>query len=141
MKQCQIHNDSLKFSRAIYGLLVLVAIIVQSQWLVLAVAVLTILGAISFKLNIAYQFHVLVIKKMMGAKTLPVPKESAELSFVAGMTGLLLLAGFFWLRSGQAVDLAWIYILIVDLLIFLACFVGFCVATIMYVILKKIFNK
>jgi len=141
MQQCQIHDDSLRFSRAIYGLMVLAAVMIHNEWLVLAAAVLTILGAFSFSLNIFYQLHLLVIRKLLGSKTLPVQKESGELKFVAAMTGILLLIGFFWVNSGWAVDVAWIYILIVDLLIFLACFVGFCVATMMYILLKKIFNK
>ncbi|MFA6594125.1 MAG: DUF4395 family protein [Candidatus Buchananbacteria bacterium] len=141
MQQCQIHDDSLRFSRAVYGILVLIAIIIHSPWLVLAVAILTILGAFSFKLNVFYQLHLLVIKRMLSKQNPPVQKESGELKFVAGMTGALLLIGFLWVNSGRAVDLAWIYILIVDLLIFLACFVGFCVATMMYIVLKKIFNK
>lgn len=141
MLQCEIHDDSLRFSRAVYGVLVLIAFLLHSAWLVLLVAILTILGVFSFKLNIFYQFHLLVIKKRLKNKTLPVKKESAELKFVATATGLLLLVGYFWVMSGRATDLAWIYILIVDLLIFLACFVGFCVATLMYVLLKKLFNK
>lgn len=141
MQQCQIHDGSLKFSRAVYGILVLIAVIIHSQWLVLATAILVILGAISFKINVAYQFYILVLKKILNDKAPLVTKESAELSFVAGMTGILLLIGFFWLYYGQSADIAWVYILIVDLLIFLACFVGFCVATLMYVLLKKIFKK
>ena len=88
MKQCQIHDDALRFSRAVYALLVLVAILAHSSWLILAVAILTILGAFSFKLNVFYQFHVIVIKKLMKHQTEPVQKESAELKFVAAMTGI-----------------------------------------------------
>ncbi|MCX6744170.1 MAG: DUF4395 family protein [Candidatus Parcubacteria bacterium] len=141
MQQCQIHDSSLKFSRAVYGVLVLIAVLIHSPWLVLATSILVILGAISLKLNIAYQFHVLVLKKILKDKSTSVLKDSGELSFVAGMTGILLLVGFFWLNYGKIDDFAWGYILIVDLLIFLACFVGFCVATLMYVLLKKIFKK
>jgi len=141
MNQCQIQDDSLKFSRAVYAILVLVAILVHSYWLVLAVSVMTILGAFSFKLNIFYQIHNSVIRKILGSKTMPVQKESGELSFVSGMTGMLLLVGFLWVYYGQSTDLAWIYLLMVDFLIFLACLVGFCVATLMYVLLKKIFRK
>ena len=141
MQQCQIHNDSLRFSRAVYAIMVLIAILIHGPWLVLVAAILTILGAFSFKLNIFYQFHVLIIKKLSGSKTLPIQKESAELKFVAGMTGVLLLVGFLWLQTGQFIDVAWMYVLLVDLLIFLACLVGFCIATMMYVILKKIFIK
>lgn len=141
MKQCQIHDSSLKFSRAVYGILVLIAVLIHNQWLVLVASSLIILGAIFLKWNLAYQFHVLVLKKILKDKSTLVLKDSGELSFVAGMTGALLLVGFSWLYYGQVDDYAWIYILIVDFLIFLACFVGFCVATLMYVLLKKIFKK
>jgi hypothetical protein len=141
MKTCQIHDNSLRFSRAIYAILVLIAVLIHNQWLVLAVAFLTILGAFSFKLNVFYQFHVLFLKKLFNDKSEPIQKESAELGFVSGMTGILLLIGFLMLYYGNFSDIAWIYILIVDLLIFLACLVGFCVATLMYVLLKKIFKR
>jgi hypothetical protein len=141
MQQCQIQNDSLKFSRAVYAVAVLVAVLAHIQWLVLVVAVLTILGAFSLKLNFFYQLHFWIKKKIIKKEIVSVMKDTGELSFVSGMTGFLLLVGFLWLSSGQATDLAWIYVLIVDFLIFLACLVGFCVATLMYVMLKKIFKK
>jgi membrane protease YdiL (CAAX protease family) len=68
-------------------------------------------------------------------------KDSAELSFVAGATGILLLVGWLFLYFWNSPSWAWVYLLIVDLLIFLACFVGFCVATLMYVLFKKLFSK
>jgi len=136
MKQCTFYDQSLRVSRAVYGILVLVAFLVHSQWLVLLAAILVILGAFSLKLNIVYQFHSKFFRQPG-----PVQKDSAELSFVAAMTGILLLAGFFLLYYNKAVEFAWIYILVVDLLIFLACFVGFCVATLMYVLFKKLFAK
>lgn len=141
MKQCLIYNNSLRFSRATYGVLLLIAFFIHSQWLVLAVSVLTIFGAFSLKLNLPYQFHVLILKKIFKKKFELMPKESGELNFVAGATGLLLLIGFLFLYFGKFVNFAWIYILVVTMMIFLACFVGFCVATLMYVMLKKIFNK
>ena len=82
MQQCQIHDGSLKFSRAVYGILVLIAVIIHSEWLVLAASILVILGAISLKLNIAYQFYILVLKKILNDKAPLVLKESGELSFV-----------------------------------------------------------
>ncbi|MFA6099029.1 MAG: DUF4395 family protein [Patescibacteria group bacterium] len=141
MKQCQIYDGSLKFSRATYGVLTLIAFFTRSEWLVLAVSLLIILGAFSLKLNIPYQFHTLVIKKMMKNQTAPVQKESGELNFVAAMTGALLLFGFLLLYFNVWVNFAWIFILLVALLIFLACFVGFCVATLMYVLMKKMFKR
>ena len=136
MQQCLIYNNSLRFSRATYGLLLFIAILIHNQWLVLAVAVLTILGAFSLKLNIPYQLHVLVHKK----KTAPTPKELGELNFVAVATGILLLIGFALVYYNIFVEFAWVYLLIVDLMIFLACFVGFCVATLMYIFFKKLFS-
>lgn len=141
MKQCSIYNSSLRFSRAVYGIMVLAAFFMHNQWLVLATSILMILGTFSIKLNIPYQFHVLVLKKSFNKESVPVQKELAELNFVAGMTAILLLIGFFLIYSGKFVNFAWIYILIVDFLIFLACFVGFCVATLMYVFFKRIFIK
>ena len=137
MKQCLIYNNSLRFSRATYGVLLLVAFFIHSQWLVLAIGLLSILGAFSLKLNIPYQFHASIFKK----KFEPISKELGELNFVAGATGILLLIGFLFLYFGKNADFAWIYILIVAMMIFLACFVGFCVATLMYVFFKKIFKK
>ncbi len=141
MKKClPIYDDSLKFSRAAYGMLVLAAFLIRDHWLILAVAVLMILGTISMRLNLFYQFHKFVFKKGTRAG-MPNSREYGELRFVSGATALLLLAGFFWISSGINVDLAWIYLLVVTMLIFLACFVGFCVATLMYIFLKKLFAK
>lgn len=141
MKQCLIYDNSLRFSRATYGALLLIAFFIHSQWLVLVVSLLTIFGAFSLKLNIPYQFHALISKKFTKKRFEPVPKESGELNFVAAATGILLLIGFLFLYFNKFVDIAWIYILIVTLMIFLACFVGFCVATLMYVFLKSFFHK
>lgn len=137
MQQCSIYDQSLRFSRATYGVLTLIAFLTHNQWLLLAASLLIILGVFSLKLNIPYQLHVLATK----SSSLPVQKELAELNFVAGVTGVLLLIGFLLIHYEKFVDLAWIYVLIVDLLIFLACFVGFCVATLMYVFFKKVFKK
>jgi len=137
MGQCLIYNSSLRFSRATYGVLLLLAILIHNQWLVLAVGILTILGVLSFKLNIPYQLHYLILKRKAG----PTPRDRGELNFVAGATGLLLLIGFVLLYFNIHTGFAWAYLLVVDLMIFLACFVGFCVATLMYVFFKKLFNK
>lgn len=141
MKKCLIYDNSLRFSRAIYGVLVLVAFLIHNHWLVLATSILMALGTFSIKLNIPYQFHALVLGKLLKKRSAPVQKESGELNFVSGMTAGLLFIGFLFLYFGKFVNFAWIYILIVAFLIFLACFVGFCVATLMYVLFKKIFKK
>lgn len=141
MRQCLIYDNSLRFSRAIYGTLTLIAVLIHNHWLVLVTILLLAFGAFSVKLNPAYQFHALVLRRLLRKKVEPVQKESAELSFVSGMTATLLFIGFLFLYFGKFADFAWIFILIVAFLIFLACFVGFCVATLMYVFLKKIFRR
>lgn len=135
MKQCLIYDSSLRFSRAVYGLMTLIAFFLHSQWLLFAAAALVTLGAFSLKLNLAYQLHALFTKKP------PVQKESGELRFVAATTGFLLFFGWLLIYFDKFVNFGWYFILVVALLIFLACFVGFCVATMMYILLKKIFNK
>lgn len=141
MRQCLVDDDSLKFSRAIYGILILVAFLIQNHWLVLAVCVLFILGALSFKLNIFYQFHLLVITKLIKKRSEPIYKESAELNFISGVTAAILLTSFLFLYFGKFVNFAWILILVTALFIFLACFAGICVASLLYVLYKKIFNR
>ncbi|MFH1820632.1 MAG: DUF4395 family protein [Candidatus Nealsonbacteria bacterium] len=138
MKQCLIYNKSLKFSRATYGILTVIAFLIHNHWLILITSLLMILGIFSIKLNIPYQFYTLFLRKLLKDGVEPIQKESGELNFVSGMTGVLLFIGFLFLYFGKFVDFAWIYILIIALLIFLACFVGFCVATLMYVLFRKI---
>ena len=141
MRQCLIYDKSLRFSRVIYGILTLTAFLVHNHWLVLAVSILMAFGAFSMKLNIPYQFHSLVLKKLLKERSAPIQKESGELNFVSGMTAGLLFIGFLFLYFEKFVNFAWIFILVITLLIFLACFVGFCVATLMYVFFKKIFKR
>jgi len=142
MQKCvMLHDDSLKFSRAFYGSLVLIAFLIHNQWLVLAVSLLMLFGVFSMKFNFPYQFHVAFLKKASSRKKTMVSKDSGEVNFVTGTTAALLFIGFLFIYFDKYVDWAWIYILIVTMLIFLACFVGFCVATLMYIFFKKIFKN
>lgn len=138
MQQCSVYDKSLKFSRFIYGLVVLIAFFIDSKWLVLAVSVLTIVGAFSLDFNIPYQLHALVEKYFLKKNVIkPVIKDFGEISFVSAATGMLLLFGFFLLHFTKYTAFAWTYILIVAAMIFLACLVGFCVATLMYVLIRN----
>jgi len=141
MAQCQIYDKSLRFSRAVYGTLTLLSFFLQNYWLILAVIVMLILGAITIKLNIPYQFHVLFLRRLHKKVYPPIQKETAELNFVSGMTGTFLLVSFLLLYYGRFTSLAWALVLITSLLIFLACFAGFCVASLTYALYKKTFNK
>lgn len=141
MRQCLIYDKSLRFSRAVYGFLTLMSFFIQNQWLILAVCIMLALGAITIKLNLPYQFHVSVLRKLHKNVAEPIQKELAELNFVSGMTGAFLLVGFLLIHYGKFVNLGWALILITSLLIFLACFAGFCVASLTYALYKKVFKK
>ena len=141
MRQCLIYDKSLRFARAIYGILALIAFLTHNHWLVLAISLLMAFGAFSIKFNIIYQFHALVLRKLLKERTEPIPKESGELNFACGMAASLLFISFLFLYFEKFVDFAWILILITALLMFLASFVGFCVATLMYAFLKKILPR
>ncbi len=141
MKQCVIYDNSLRFSRAVYGILIFIAFLIQNHWLVLITSFLLLLTVFSIKFNVLYQFHALALRKLFKEKSEPVQKESGELNFVSGATATLLLIGFLFLYFGKFVNFAWIFILIVDFLIFLACFAGVCIASLMYAFLKNISKR
>jgi len=141
MQQCLIYDNSLKFSRAIAGILTLIAFLIHNHWLVLVAGILVGLRIFSVKVDILYQFHALVLRRLLKETAEPIQKESGELNFVSGMTAALLFIGFLFLHFGKFVDFAWIFILIMALLISLACFVGFCLATMIYIFLKKLRDK
>lgn len=141
MGQCLIYDKSLRFSRAVYGFLTLISFFIQNQWLILAVCFMLAMGAVTIKLNLPYQFHLLVLRRLNKHVSEPIQKEVAELNFVSGMTGVFLLAGFLLIHYDKFVNLGWALILITSLLIFLACFAGFCVASLTYAFYKKIFKK
>lgn len=60
-----------------------------------------------------------------------------ELRFSYAMAGVLIFLGFLLLHFTKYTTFAWIYILIVSFMLFVACFIGFCVATLIYVAFKK----
>ena len=137
MQTCSIQDSSLKFSRAVYGSLTFIAYFIRNEWFLLAAGLLILLGMISIKLNIPYQLHSFFLKK--GSK--PTQIEKAELSFVWGMMATFILGGFWFIHIGKFVEAAWIFILMVAILLFVSCLIGFCLATSIYIITKKIFRK
>ena len=140
-KHCLIYESSFKFSRTIYALLVLISFLLYNQWLLLATIILMFLRLFSIKLDFPYQFHALFLRKLLKDKSDPISKEKSELNFVSGAMSLFLLVGFLFVYFNKFVDFAWLFILITNLLMFLATFVGFCIATLMYVLFKKIFKR
>ena len=141
MQQCLIYDSSLRFSRAFYGTLALIAFLTQSIWLVLITTLLMLFGAFSIKFNIPYQFHALILKKILKNETKPIQKESGELNFACGMGGIFLFISFLLLYFEIFISLAWGLTLMMSLLMFLASFVGVCVGSLMYAIFKKIFKR
>ena len=141
MQQCLINNSSLSFFRAASGVLALVAFLVQSQWLILITALLVASGAFSTQSNALYQFHALVLGKLLKERSEPVPKDSGEFKFTSGFAGGLFLVGFLLLYFGKFTGFAWGLILITSFLMFLACFTGVCIASLMYAGFKVVFKR
>lgn len=142
MNQCVIYNNSsLNFFRATCGFLALLAFLIQNQWLVLITGLLFLLGFFSMKLNFLYQFHSWFFSRWLKQKSVPIQKDSGELKFVYGFTATLFLISFLFLYFGKFVNFAWGLDLVVSFLTLLASFANLCLASLMYVMFKKAFNK
>jgi len=141
MRQCLIYNSSLRFSRATYGILALVAFLIQNPWLVLATSILMGFGIISANYNFPYQLHSLFFRKLLKNRLEPIERESGELAFANGMGGSLFFIGFLFLYFGKFTGFAWGLILIDAFLMFLGCFAGVCVASLMYAFFKRTFKR
>lgn len=141
-QSCSIYdNSALNFFRAVCGFLALAAFLVQNIWLVLIAGLLFFFGFLSMKFNFLYQFYGLISTKLLKQKFIPVEKDPGELRFVYGFTATLFLISFFLLYFGKFVNFAWGLNLLVSFLTLLASFANICLAALMYVIFKKIFNK
>jgi len=142
MNQCQIYNNnSLNFFRAVCGFLALAAFLAQNIWLVLITGLLFLFGVFSMRFNFLYQFYNSFSGKVLKQAPTPIQKDSGELKFVYGFTATLFLISFFLLYSGKFVDFAWGLDIVVSFLTLLASFANLCVASLMYVLFKKAFNK
>ena len=142
MPQCLIYNNaSLNFFRAVAGFLALLAFLIQNSWLVLITGLLFFLGAFSMKFNFLYQLHNAISSKLLKGEFAPIQKDSGELKFVYGFTAALFLISFSLLYFGKSVNFAWGLNLTVSFLTLLASFANICLASLMYAVFKKIFNK
>jgi len=142
MNQCVIYNNSaLNFFRAVCGFLALAAFLIHNIWLVLITGLLFFFGVFSMKFNFLYQFHSLVLNKLLKHKFVPIQKDPGELKFVYGFTATLFFISFLLLYFGKFVDFAWGLDLLVSFLTLLASFANVCLASLMYVLFKKIFKK
>lgn len=142
MQQCLIYdNRSLNFFRAVCGFLALIAFLIHNIWLVLITALLFFFGVFSMKLNFLYQFYGLFSKKFLKQEIMPIEKDPGELKFVYGFTAVLFFVSFSLLYFGKFTSFAWGLDLLVSFLTLLASFANICVAALMYVLFKKMFNK
>lgn len=141
-QQCAIYdNKCLNFFRAVAGFLPLLAFLIHNIWLILITAVLFFLGTFSMKLNFIYQFCSLFTNKMLKQKIVPIEKDPGELRFVYGFTATMFLISFLLIYFNKFVAFAWGLSLLVSFLTLLASFANICLAALMYVMYKKIFNK
>lgn len=142
MSQCAIYdNRSLNFFRATCGFLGLLAFIIQSEWLMLITGVLVFFGVFSMRFNLLYQFHSLILRKITKQQFKPVEKETGELKFVYGFTGVCFFVSFLMIYFNFFPQVGWILGAIVAFLTVFASFTNFCVAALTYVIFKKIFKR
>ncbi len=137
MKQCIVCDQSLRFSRTVYGALALTAFLIDNYWIVLATSILMLIGAFTIKYNILYQVYSFIIKYLLGKKGNPIEKNKGELSFSCVMGGSFLLLGFLILYFGQGDIIGWSVVLMTSLLMFFAGLGGICVASLMYAVFKK----
>ena len=142
MEQCQIYDSrSLNFFRATCGFLALLAFLILNQWLVLVTAILFIFGVLSMKLNFLYQFYSLFSKKILNQAPEIIQKDSGEIKFVYGFTGIMFLISFLMIYFNWFISIGWGIDLLVSFLTLLASFTNICAAALMYVVFKKIFRK
>ena len=93
------------------------------------------------KLNFLYQFYSLFSHKILKQEIVPIEKDPGELKFVYGFTAVLFFISFALLYLGKFITFAWGLDLLVSFLTLLASFANICIAALMYVLFKKIFNK
>lgn len=142
MQQCLIYNSrALNFFRATCGFLALLAFLIQNMWLVLITGLLFLFGVFSMKFNFLYQSYDLVSNKLLKQQTSPIEKDPGELRFVYAFTAALFLISFFMLYYGKYTNVAWGLDLLVSFLTLLASFANLCLASLMYILFKKMFNK
>jgi len=137
MQQCSSLKDSSRFSKLVYGIIILIAFCIRSKWLVLVASILICLNALSVNFNIPYRIYVFMEKYFLKKNVRMLKKEPGELRFSYAVASILIFIGFLLLQFTKYTTFAWIYILIVAFMLLIACFIGFCMAVFMYVAFKK----
>lgn len=141
MKKCLINNNSLRFARIVYGLLLLIAFLFYNVWLVLITIILMAAGGISIKYNILYQFYYRFLKFLFKDISVSVEKELNETRFACALAGFFLISALILFYLGKYEEVGWALVLIVSFLMLLVGLTGFCVAALIYAGFKKIIRK
>jgi hypothetical protein len=79
--------------------------------------------------------------KMLKKKIVPIEKDPGELRFVYAFTATMFLVSFLLLYFNKFTTFAWGLDLLVSFLTLLASFANICLAALMYVMFKKVFNR
>ncbi len=142
MKQVLVHHNSIKFARAAYGTMALIAFLTNNIWVVLATAILMGISVISAdKYNLFLQLHKRILIPLLKDKSEPILWDIWELRFACSLGTSFLLFSFFLIYFEKAVNVAWILILTLSLFMLLAGVSGLCVVTIAYVAIKNLLRK
>lgn len=141
MKKCLVDDNALRFSRTIYGLLALVSFLFRLPWLVLAIALLMIIGIISNKTNLFYQFFVKVIRKVLKKTPLETEREVGELRFACGLGASFLIFAYLLFSFTPYGSIGWIFVAIMSFLMLVAGIAGLCTASLLYALLKNVFKQ
>lgn len=141
MTKCLVYDESIRFSRLVYGIMTLIAFLLHNFWLVLATSILMFIGVLAERYNLFYQLHLFFFRRILKKEIKPVSKDQGEMSFACSMGGSLLLVGFFLLYFSHAESLAWALVLMTSMFMFLAGLAGVCTASLVYAFFKKVFRR
>ena len=140
MKTIPTYESSLRFARTIYGLLALIAFATHNSWILIFNAILMTVGVIyPNKSNGVYQLHRFFLRPSFKDKAKPILRGTDELRFACIFGSICLLGAFILIRLGIFIDIAWIFVLILSLVMLLSGIAGICAATLIYVFLIKRF--
>ena len=133
MKKCLIDNDSLRFGRSIYGLLLLAAFLFRNELLILIVAALMMAGIVSMKYNLSYQIHRHFLSRSPKDNLSLVEKGISELRFACTLGSVFLITAFTLLCLWKYITMAWALVLIISILMLFAGALGLCAASFIYI--------
>ena len=141
MKECYVHNNSIRFARTIYATLALIAYFSQNMWLVLIVALAMTIGAFSANINIPYQIYLKCARKLFKDQSEPFKRDFWEMVTSCSVASIFLFISFFLLYFDKWTGFAWSLVLMISFLSYLAGLAGFCLASLAYSLGKKAIRK